>query len=94
MLKFLIDESCGKKLYSFFKSKSIDALFVGDLFPEARDNKILEFSEKEKRILITNDKDFGELVFRLGRPSAGVIFLRLKVDNPENRQKYSLKIIN
>ena len=93
MLKFLVDESSGKKLCNFLCQNKLDALFVGDLFPESLDSNILEFAEKEKRILITNDKDFGELIFRLGKPSIGVIFLRLKKDTPENKQNYTLKII-
>ncbi len=93
MLKFLVDESSGKKLYNFLKLNNMDVLFVGDLFPESLDSDILEFAEKEKRILITNDKDFGELIFRLGKPTIGVISLRLKKDSPENKQKYILNVI-
>ncbi|MBI2672236.1 DUF5615 family PIN-like protein [Candidatus Woesearchaeota archaeon] len=93
MPKFLIDESCGKKLYLFLKENKIDALFAGDLFRGAKDKDVLNFAEKEDRILITNDKDFGELIFRLKKPATGVIFLRLKNDFPESRQKYTLDII-
>lgn len=93
MPKFLVDESSGKKLYNFLRQNKLDVLFVGYLFPESLDSDILEFAEKEKRILITNDKDFGELIFRLGKPTTGVIFLRLKKDTPENKQKYVLNII-
>ncbi|MEW6771931.1 MAG: DUF5615 family PIN-like protein [Bacillota bacterium] len=39
---------------------------------------MLELAEKEGRILITNDKDFGELVFRQKLLSAGVVLLRMK----------------
>jgi predicted nuclease of predicted toxin-antitoxin system len=93
MPRFLIDESCGKKLYIFLKENKIDVLFVGDLFHGIEDKFILEFAEKEDRILITDDKDFGELIFRLGKPTAGVIFLRLKNNFVENRQKYIIEII-
>ena len=41
-----------------------------------RDEDILTKAENEGRIVITNDKDFGELIFRLGKPSSGVILLR------------------
>lgn len=39
---------------------------------------ILKIAANEKRILITKDKDFGELVFRLNKGHAGVILLRLE----------------
>lgn len=93
MLKFLVDESSGKKLSNFLKTNNFDSIFAGDLFSGSEDSEVLAFAEKEERILITNDKDFGELIFRLGKPSSGVIFLRLKKDLPQTKQDYTLKII-
>ena len=61
--------------------------------PRAKDLEILKYAEKENRILIINDKDFGELVFRLKVPSSGVIFLRLRKNIPKFRIKYTLYII-
>ncbi len=87
MLKFLIDESSGRKLVLFLSEKGYDVKHVGDIMPSASDKEVLNFAEKENRILITNDKDFGELVFRLNRPSSGVILLRLKKDSIENKSR-------
>ena len=47
--------------------------FVGDIIPSASDGEIIKKAETGGRILITDDKDFGELVSRLGRPASGVI---------------------
>lgn len=87
-LKFLIDESSGFKLYKFLLEKGFDVKFVGNIMAGASDEEVLTFSEKEKRILITNDKDFGMLIFKLKKPSSGVILLRLRTDLPSQRQKY------
>lgn len=38
---------------------------------------MLAFAHAEKRILLTNDKDFGELAFLQGRASVGLMLLRL-----------------
>ena len=92
-LKFLVDESSGKKLFIFLLDKGFDVKFVTEIMPQASDKDVLQFAEKEDRVLITNDKDFGELIFRLGRPSSGIVFLRLKKDSPQNRQKYVDNII-
>jgi len=86
MLKFLIDESSGKKLFSFLLQKGFDVKFVGDIMLGSSDENILNLAEKENRILITNDKDFGELVFRFKMQAPGIILLRLKNDSPLNRQ--------
>jgi len=93
MLKFLIDESAGKKLYKFLLEKEFDTKFVTDAISRATDKEVLELAEKEGRILITNDKDFGELIFRSRKPSSGVILLRLKIDLPQKRQEYTLNLI-
>ncbi len=45
------------------------------------------------RILITYDKDFGELVFRLRRPSRGVILLRTSTTDPARRFQLLEKIL-
>ena len=45
------------------------------------DDEILHRAEAESRALVTNDKDFGELVFRLRRTAAGVVLLRLATED-------------
>ena len=94
MLKFLVDESSGGKLVKSLNEEGYDVLYSRDLLPEGFDEDILDKSNKDKRILITNDKDFGEFIFRYKKLSHGVIFLRLKVDKPINRLKAVLALID
>jgi predicted nuclease of predicted toxin-antitoxin system len=42
------------------------------------DNDILAWAVADQRLVITMDKDFGELVFRSGLPHAGILLLRLE----------------
>ena len=84
-VKFLIDECTGKRLAALLKNAGYDALFVGDWKPSASDDEVLQKANDEERILITDDKDFGELVFRLGKPSSGVILIRTSTTNPATR---------
>lgn len=84
-LKFLVDESSGKKLTKFLIEKGYDAVFVADFMAGSANSEIIKKAENENRILITNDKDLGRIIFRLGRPSYGVILLRPRVDNPKAR---------
>ncbi len=87
-IKFLVDESSGAKLFRFLLDKGFDTKFVTDIMPRAIDEVVLDLAQKEDRILITNDKDFGELVFRLNKASFGIILLRLKFDSAKNRQDH------
>ena len=53
--------------------------------PEADDSHILARALSEERILVTNDKDFGELVFRRHQGHHGVVLLRLQDESAANR---------
>ena len=61
-----------------------DAVFARDWTISA-DEEILAKAYAEVRVVITNDKDFGELIFRLGKPSEGVILLRLSATDSVSR---------
>lgn len=77
-MKFLIDESADARLASYLTSLGHDATTVaGDYSPALLDREVLAIAQREQRVLITDDRDFGELVFRFQHPHSGVILLRL-----------------
>lgn len=84
-MRFLVDESAGKKFSGLVKNTGRDVLFSGDSIPEVDDEDVLSFANDEKRILITADKDFGELVFKLGKSSQGIILIRTAASDPVKR---------
>jgi predicted nuclease of predicted toxin-antitoxin system len=49
------------------------------------DDEILQKAVADNRILITNDKDFGEMIFREGKAHRGVILLRLEDERVANK---------
>jgi len=49
-----------------------------EIDPRMEDEKILDIAVSEKRMLITMDKDFGELVYNSGLSHSGVLLLRLE----------------
>jgi predicted nuclease of predicted toxin-antitoxin system len=75
-VKFLADENIPALSIQRLRAKDIDVVTAFELFPSASDEKILKYSFENQRILITFDKDFGELVFRKKKESFGVILLR------------------
>ena len=52
-------------------------LYVAEMEPSIDDAIVLDRANDQHAILMTADKDFGELVFRLGRIHGGVVLLRL-----------------
>ena len=84
-MKFLVDECVGTSIVAFLKDEGHDVLAVADVMPEAVDEDILTYAVGEDRILVTNDKDFGELVYRSGWEHRGVVLLRLRDERAENK---------
>jgi predicted nuclease of predicted toxin-antitoxin system len=60
-----------------------DVWYVVEAMRGARDDVILERAFAEQRVLLTEDKDFGELIYRLGRPARGIVLLRFDVTDRE-----------
>lgn len=79
-MRLIVDESTGRKLANIIKQAGYDVVFSLDVLSGANDLQLLDLAEREKCVLITDDKDFGELIFRLNRPSSGVILLRMPKD--------------
>src|SRR4051794_19477452 len=74
---FIVDESTGVYIASWLRSEGHDAISIREILPGLPDEQILNLAVRTDRIVITNDKDFGDLVFRERRPHRGVIQLRL-----------------
>ena len=77
-MKFIADENLGLKVPKYLQGLGFDVVSVIEIAKSFPDVDILEISNKENRILITLDKDFGELVFKEELIHSGVIFLRLR----------------
>lgn len=86
-MKFIVDESTGHSAAEFLKEEGHDAVFVGDIEKGISDREILEQAFEENRIIVTNDKDFGELTVRHEIEAEGVVILRLNIETPENKRK-------
>ena len=82
-ITFLTDESCDFLIVRKLRSAEYDVLSVAESFPAASDQQVLEHAVIERRILLTEDKDFGEWVFAHGEKVAGVILIRF----PGNARK-------
>ena len=76
MLKFLADECCDLGLVTLLRAEGHDVRYQLEEKPSALDHDILEDAYKQERVLSTEDKDFGELVYRLRKPAKGIILIR------------------
>ena len=75
-MRFLIDANISYRLVAALRRSGHDVRSVTEENPNAADADILGWAVEDKRTILTYDKDFGELVFKLARRHAGVILLR------------------
>jgi predicted nuclease of predicted toxin-antitoxin system len=74
-VKFVADESCAKSVIQALRSGH-DVLAIAEMTKGTADKRVLERAVDAGRMVITEDNDFGELVYARGRPSAGFIFVK------------------
>lgn len=82
-MKFVADESIDLSIVESLRKDGHTTLYVAEMNAGIKDDEVLRQANREKAILLTADKDFGELIFRQGRISQGVILVRLKGLSPE-----------
>lgn len=72
-MKFLADACCDALL----RALGYDVVFVAEQSPGVSDDDVLLLSVQGERILLTEDRDFYELIFRDGRPGYGMVLVRI-----------------
>ena len=77
-MKLLVDVGVGKGVENWLRTHGYDVLAVRDLDPRMPDRDILALAVQAERMVVTMDKDFGELVYRSRKLHAGVLLLRLE----------------
>ena len=66
----MVDVGVGKKVERWLREAGCDVAAVREIDPRAGDSEILKLAVEDSRIVLTMDKDFGELVYRLGKTHA------------------------
>ena len=87
-MRFLVDECTGTLVAEWLRAQQHVVFSVYDQARGMEDEDILRKAFAENWILITNDKDFGEKIFREKRTHHGTILLRL--DNERARSKIAV----
>ncbi len=77
-LKFLVDMGVGKGIEKYLRNEGYDTKSVRDINPRMEDEEIIHMAVSENRMVITMDKDFGELIYHFSMRHRGVLLLRLE----------------
>lgn len=94
-MKLLANENFPQTSVKILKDAGYDIVSVGDEFAGILDSEVIGFANKEYRIILTFDRDYGELIFKRGyRPYSGVIYLRWEIFQPDEPGKYLIELFN
>jgi predicted nuclease of predicted toxin-antitoxin system len=84
-VRFVVDECTGPWVAAWLASAGHDVVSVFARDRGASDEAVLRRAVEEDRVLVTNDKDFGDRVFRDQETHRGVILLRLEDERAANK---------
>jgi predicted nuclease of predicted toxin-antitoxin system len=84
-MRFIVDEGVDAAIVTAIRSDGHDVRWMAEEMEGSTDDVVLDAAARDSRILITEDKDFGELVFRLQLHHRGVVLVR--VDGIANDRK-------
>lgn len=88
-MNLVADESVGKSIVDELRQNGYNVLYIAEFDPSIDDETVLDQANQNFALLLTEDKDFGELVFRQGKIHMGVVLVRLAGYLPKQKQKAS-----
>ena len=76
-MNFVADESVDRQVVERLREDGHSVIYIAEMDPGIPDEDVFRLSNRRSAILITADKDFGELVFRQASVAHGVVLIRL-----------------
>ena len=84
MTKLLADENIPRRTVEILRGEGMDITMVSEASRGLSDSAVIEHANREGRVILTFDKDFGELIFREGKRVAGLMLLMFPPSSPEH----------
>lgn len=76
-MNLLADENVDKPIVVRLRQDGYKVLYIAEMSPSITDDVVLQQANAQQSLLLTADKDFGEMVYRQGLVHTGVVLLRL-----------------
>jgi predicted nuclease of predicted toxin-antitoxin system len=92
-MMLVADESVDFTIVEQLRASGLEVYAIVEEIPSITDEEVLSIAVRMNAPLITEDKDFGELVFRLRLPHRGVILLRLGAMSSEQKGVVAAQVI-
>jgi predicted nuclease of predicted toxin-antitoxin system len=83
-MRLLANENIPLDAIQSLRAYGYDVLWIREAAPGSADEDVLALGSEEERVLLTFDKDFGELAFRSGLPAkSGIVLFRIPMQSAE-----------
>ena len=93
-MNLMADESVDAPIVHKLRQHGYEVFSIAEQLPGISDEQVLTTAFEQNALLITQDKDFGELVYRLGKAHQGIILLRLAYMAPAEKARLCLEAVN
>lgn len=87
------DESVDRQIVERLRQDGFDTVYVAELSPSITDDQVLLEANNRRALLLTEDKDFGALVYRLHRVHGGVVLIRLSGLSPAAKAEIVASVV-
>jgi predicted nuclease of predicted toxin-antitoxin system len=94
-VRFLANENFPLRSVRLLRSAGLDVAAIAEDSPGATDAAVIDRAATEQRVILTFDRDYGELIYRLRAPTpAGIVYLRFRPRNPEEPAMCLQRLLN
>lgn len=93
-MNFVADESIDRQIVERLRQDGHRVWYVAEMEPGISDDIVLASANQETALLLTADKDFGEMVFRQNLHTHGIVLIRLAGLSPSRKAKIVASAIN
>jgi predicted nuclease of predicted toxin-antitoxin system len=84
-VRILADENVASEMVEWLRSAGHDVLWAAESLASRSDGDLLDTAVSQQRVVLTRDRDFGELAYLRGARAAPTILMRLHMLHPRNR---------
>jgi predicted nuclease of predicted toxin-antitoxin system len=92
-VRFVADENIDRPIVDALRRRGYVVHYIQEMEPGITDEQVIQCANDQNALLLTSDRDFGEIVFRQGRPVKGVILVRVAGLSVERKIKILLESI-
>ena len=84
-MRWLADECISARLVKLLRDAGHDVAYAAEMAAGATDSDLIAMARRDNRLLLTDDKDFGELVVRRRWAVPGLVLMRVASEQPQLR---------